>query len=107
MTLIIRKKVSLEFLGDEYKDSYIIAKAISLDEFNILKKSDETIGELVKTRIIEGKIKQDNQDIDITKENAGELPGEVFTYIWTVLTGIDPNLAKPSTTSSVVSTNAG
>lgn len=45
MALVIRKRVSLDFLGEEYKDAYITFKAIPLKDFEELQTEIESIGD--------------------------------------------------------------
>lgn len=86
MPIVIKKRVSLDFLGDDYKDSYILIRCISIGEYE--KLGDATVKETVKNRFIEGKIKQDSGMVDITKENLEELPGEVFVKAFESMTGV-------------------
>lgn len=89
MEIIIKKKIALGFLGDEYKDSYINLKAIPVKE---LESLDGTIKEEVVKRFVDGKINQDGKMIDITKENLFDLPGEVFIEGFAQISGkkLDP-----------------
>jgi hypothetical protein len=91
MGLIIKKKVSLAFLGEDYSDSYIIVQSIPVGEYDKLKG---TVRENVISHFISGQIKQDSGMVDITKDNVEELPGEVFVEAFEQMTGsIDPKLS--------------
>lgn len=85
MALVIKKRVSLEFLGEEYTDSYLILKSISVKDYEAL--GDVTVRDAVVERFIEGKIKQDGKLVDITKENLEELPGEAFVEAFERISG--------------------
>lgn len=87
--LVIKKKVSLDFLGDEYKDSYLIFRSISLDELDNALKG--TVREETLKRFIEGEIAQEGELVKVTKENLTELPGEVFLHVFSELTGTTIN----------------
>ena len=106
--IVIKKRVSLDFLGEEYKDSYLILKSISIGEYD--KLGDATVKDVVIERFLDGKIKQDGELIDITKENLTELPGEVFVEAFAAITGqLDPKLSgqlkMPSSTDIQPQTN--
>jgi len=91
MALVIKKRVSLEFLGDEYKDSYIIVGSISVGDYD--KLGEKTVKQVVSERFIEGEIQQDDGKIKITKENLDQLPGEVFVEAFGAMTGAaDPKV---------------
>lgn len=44
--IVIRKKVTLEFLGDDYKDCYLIFQALSVGEYETYQKKMRSIGEM-------------------------------------------------------------
>ncbi len=45
MAIVIKKKITLEFLGDEYKDSYLTFKSVSLKEYEQLIESLDKVTE--------------------------------------------------------------
>lgn len=85
--LTIKKKISLSFLGEEYKDSYIVVRSVGVSEYETMKGTvrDEVIG-----RFVDGEINQDGEMVKITKENFLELPGEVFVEAFAQMTGNSP-----------------
>lgn len=87
--LVIKKRIALDFLGDEYKDSYVIVKSIGVGEYENLKG---TVRDQVVERFIEGKIEQDGQLVDITPENILDLTGDAFVEIFNAMTGILPKV---------------
>lgn len=88
MALVIKKRVSLDFLGDQYKNSYLILKSIGVGEY---EKLNGTVRDEVIKRFLEGEIEQDEGIIKITKENIKDLPGEVFVEAFAAITGqLDP-----------------
>lgn len=90
MAIVVKKRISLDFLGEEYKDSYLIFKSVSLDELDNAFKG--TVREETVKRFVEGEINQGGEMVKVTKENLTELPGEVFLRAFSELTGtsIDP-----------------
>src|SRR6185312_366010 len=110
MTLVIKKRISLDFLGEEYKDSYIIVRSQNLNDYEELKNSKKELKQVVIDNFIEGKIAQDKEIVDITKDNIKELPGEVFVEAFEQMMGkIDPKsqglLSNQSSTTDQPQTN--
>lgn len=98
MTIVVTKRISLEFLGDEYKEGYIVLKSIPLKEYESLQKDLSSIGEkgteavayikkFIAGRFIEGKIPQGAEMVDLTTDNLEELPAEVFLEAMATLSG--------------------
>lgn len=87
--IIIKRKVSLDFLGEEQEQSYALFKAIAVKDLPNIKG---TIQEVVTEYFIEGKIAQDDGIISLTKENLAELPTEFFVTCFARITGeqLDP-----------------
>lgn len=99
MPIVIKKRISLDFLGEEYKESYIVLKAISVGEYENLKG---TVKDEVVNRFIEGEVNQDDGVHKLTKENLEELPGEVFVKAFAAITSIpDPKDLGQSLTPSI------
>lgn len=108
MALVIKKRISLEFLGEEYKDSYLVLKAMSVTDYENLGK--KTVKECIIERFIDGEIQQDEEKVKITKDTLQELPGEVFVKAFAAITGqIDPKyqglFPNQSTTDNQPQTN--
>lgn len=99
MPIVIKKRVSLAFLGDDYKDSFVLVKAVSVGEYDTM---EGTVKDEVKKRVLGGTLQQDGGDIEITKDNIEELPGEVFVKIFANMTGeeLDPKSEGLSTNPS-------
>lgn len=89
MALVIKKRISLEFLGEEYKDSYMLFRCVTLGEYDLMqgKDKDKTVRDVVTEHFISGQIRQDSDLVDITKDNLSELPAEVFVYCFNKLIG--------------------
>lgn len=89
--LIIKKRVSLDFLGDEYEKSYVNVRAISVSEYDEIKKSEKSVKDTVLDRFVSGEIDQNGKMTELTRENLEELPGEVFVEAFNQMLGkIDP-----------------
>lgn len=117
--LVIKKQVSLEFLGEEYKDAYLIFKAIPLDDYeNIAEKTPEGtkqaltyIKEILEKYFIAGKFPDENRKLqDVTKQDLGQLDGESAIKCFEVLSGTsagsqtDPLAVESSTPSKTEAT---
>ena len=66
MAIVIKRRITLESLGEEYADSYLVFRAVSLDDFDELapeikanekdeEKSRHFIRRVLEDRFIEGK----------------------------------------------------
>ncbi len=88
MGLVIKRKMFLDFLGEEYKDSYIVLKVVSVGEY---EKLDGTVRQCVIDRFIDGEILQDSGMVKISKDQLEELPGDVLVKGFELITGVlDP-----------------
>lgn len=104
MAIVIKKKIGLEILGEEYKDSYLIFQAIPFKDFEKIAKTYDSISDADETkqgikslefikaqltdRFIEGNI--DNQVV--TTDDLFDLPGEVIVDCFQQLMGkLNPN----------------
>lgn len=95
--IVINKRVSLAFLGDEYKDSYITVRYVPVKEYDDLmslatkaadkKESVKFIQEQIKERFVEGKIQQDGKLVDLTLEDLPSFPADVFITAYQEITG--------------------
>jgi hypothetical protein len=101
----IRKTVKLDFLGDEYKDAYLVFKTIPIKEYaNLLPainqmeedriKSSEKVIEIIKDKFIAGKTLTEDGELEaITTDELDDiLDEEVSSHVFAVITGqkIDP-----------------
>lgn len=112
--IIIKKKVTLEFLGDEYKDSYLTFRSIPIGEYEeLIKKVDavedsQSMSEIIKileNYFVEGLF--DGQKVN--KEDVSQFDGETILKCFETLTGqktvegerqLDPLSATESTNTS-------
>lgn len=99
----INKKIGLEFLGEEYKDSYLVFQAITMNEIEEIQEKALVAQErqdpkenlnffksVVAPRFVEGKIAQDGKLVEVTKDDLPNLPLEVFIDIAQELMGRVP-----------------
>jgi len=98
---MIRKRISLEFLGDDYKDSFLVFKAVPMDDYEAVvadaqkaqnaKQSYDHIKRLVTSRFIEGEIYDfdTKKSVAVTTENMGKLlDQDCFLRAYQELTGV-------------------
>lgn len=100
---VISKKVYLGFLGEDYAESYLRMRSITLDEREQLVKDLETAAkseagatkvliELIKGRFIDGRISHNGELVELKIEELGRLPFEAYTEVLNQLSGnTDPN----------------
>lgn len=119
MSLVIRKKVSLEFLGEEYKEAFLLFRSIPIKDFNELQDEIATIGddnkkslgfiqEKIKHYFISGQAPNESGALeDITVNDLDELDQQSIIKCFQSLTGqsinedtdfLEPQSAKPSST---------
>lgn len=113
----IKKRLTLEFLGDEYKDSYIVFASIPVVEYAEMSKkmlgveNDNEKATLVMLELLEDKFVEgifDGQKL--TKEDIKQFDGETVLRCFETLTGqvvdedgnqsIDPKLESESLSQS-------
>lgn len=94
MAIVIKKKVSLDFLGEEYAKAYLVFKAVPVSEYGeLLTKLDTTdraetvkvMVALLKKKFIEGKFPGDDGELaDLTADDIEQLDeaslAECFAY---------------------------
>lgn len=97
--ITVKKKVSLEFLGEDYKDGYLEFQSIPMKDYEALlaetqavetedpASSLKLVRDQVTKRFIAGKFPSDDGLVDIKKEELDELPGEVFVEAFKQLMG--------------------
>ncbi len=117
MGLVIRKKVTLEFLGDEYKDAYLVFKAIPIGDLQKIQdkmptendkdtsKAIPVMLEVLKDYFQDGKFPNEKGELeDVTKEDLDNLDANSAVKCFQGLSGVDPNLDSESGSSSTPST---
>ena len=96
--IVIKKRIGLDFLGDEYKDSYLVFKSIPMREYKefieAAKGKDEDkavdfISEKISELFIEGKFFDGKELIDLDKEDLLDLDIATTVQVFKILTGQD------------------
>lgn len=117
MPLVIRKKITLEILGEEYKDAYLTFKAIPVGELGNIQakmpKEDDAdqsqaipvMLDLLKTYFLDGKFPNEKGELEsVVKDDLNNLDAETSIHCFQVLSGVDPkaegNLMSSSTPST-------
>lgn len=111
----IKKRISLEFLGTEYKDAFLVFKSIPIKDFKeIVKEIDKTeddsktslevISKYLQDYFIEGKFPNDLGELEaVTKEDLSDfVDSTTANKCFELLTGqnIDPKPEAPLMNSS-------
>lgn len=104
-TFVVRKKISLSFLGDGWADAYVEFspfsfsdndRIIELRKYRIdqmtenskeAKKASDDLMAIIKDKFIAGKGYDGKELIDITKDNLNDLPMEVILKVLAELQG--------------------
>lgn len=99
MPIVIKKRISLEFLGEDYKDSYLIFKSISVSQFDdVVKKTNsvkdnnsqamKVILELLEQQFLDGKF----LDQEVKREDLKDFDVETIIKCFEMFTGrtLDP-----------------
>lgn len=102
--IVIKKRVNLDFLGDEYKEAYLVFNAVPVSEYPELKakldKENDNI-KLIKIMVgvlqdkfVAGKFPVDGKLEDVTKEDIGSFDEATLTECYLYATGqkLDPKL---------------
>lgn len=115
MAIVIKKRVDLDFLGEDYKEAYLVFQSIPAGDFdNVIKELDSVEGnkdgagsitfilKVLKDYFIVGKFPDDNGLQDVSKEDLDGLDPSTLTKCFQVFTGteIDPKVETPLTSSS-------
>lgn len=97
MKIVIKKQISLEFLGEAYKDSYLTFRTMPLREYEAIlpaieeiqedgKKSIALIKKVLEDHFIDGKF--DGQDV--VKEDLQDFDLNTLMKCFQIFTGQDP-----------------
>lgn len=103
MAIVIKKRVSLAFLGEEYSEGYLTFKALPVSEYaGLLPKfekanrqdSIDLTTKLLKEKFIEGKFPDNGKLIDVTAEQIEEFDEATLAECLSYVTGqkLDPKV---------------
>lgn len=110
---VVRKKLSLDFFGDDWAECYINFTPVTYREANELtalkdvdatnltdEQREQLAGQtldMLKDHFVDGKGYTEDGIVDLTAEDIEDLPVEIIAKAIVVLRGnIDPNLAGAS-----------
>lgn len=119
MAIVIKKRVSLEFLGDEYKEAYLVFKSIPAIDYDSviveLNKFQENQGqsltfliELLQKYFLDGKFPDDDGKLEpVVSSDLGQLDPNTIIKCFQVFTGqeLDPKVEMPLSTPSSTEPN--
>lgn len=113
MAIVIKKRVSLDFLGEEYKDAYLTFRSIPAAEFDevvakltdIEEKKDKALTyilDILKQFFLSGEFPEDGKLLPVAKEDLGGLDAMSIVKCFQIFTGqeLDPKVETPLTNSS-------
>lgn len=103
--IIIKRKITLEFLGKDYEGDYLVFKAVPVSEHEVLmdqidplpegatqdqiresnKEATKLMVRCLEEKFIEGRF----QNQDVKKEDMGEFDGGTVNKCFALLTGQD------------------
>ncbi len=98
--IVIKKRVELAFLGEDYKEGYVLLSSIPMREYDaVQKKLDELknsedegksvgfVRDTVLDRFVEGKFPGKDGLEDLAKDDLLDLPAEFFIQAMSELNG--------------------
>jgi hypothetical protein len=114
MAIVIRKRVGLEFLGEDYKEAYLIFQSIPVSDFESMQVrlkalQDKEQGavqfilDTLKQYFVSGEFPDDAGKLEpVKKEDLDGLDPQTAVECFKVFTGqeLDPKVETPSTSIS-------
>jgi hypothetical protein len=110
--IIIKKRVSLEFLGEDYKEAYLVFKSIPAVDFDGVMQQLKTIEgkeegslkfllEILQRYFVSGEFPNEGKLEPVVKEDLGQLDATSIIECFKVFTGqeLDPKVETPLTSS--------
>jgi CO dehydrogenase/acetyl-CoA synthase epsilon subunit len=99
--IVIKKRITLEFLGDEYKDCYLEFNTIPMKDYiEYVKKASQAKGEAEASQYIidaltplfvSGKFLENDELFDVTKDQIQDFNVETLVTAFNMLTGQTPS----------------
>lgn len=98
--IVIKRKIALDFIGEEYKDCYLEFKTIPMKDYERYvglasenKDADKAVGFITNTLqelFVSGKfIDENNEPFDVKKDELGDFDMSVMITVFKTLTGQD------------------
>lgn len=120
MALVIKRRVSLDFLGEDYKDCFLTFKSTPVGKFEELQAKMATFEDkpagsitfilnLLKDNFIVGKSLDENDELsDVTKDDLDNLDPGSLVACFQIFTGgeLDPKGVTSLTTASTTTSEA-
>jgi hypothetical protein len=101
MPIVIKKRVSFDFLGEDYASAYINFKTIPVGKLTTFQdripddknKSIPVMLDIIKEHFLDGKFPNDKGElVDISQEDLDDLSVDAAIECFRGLTGSDPKL---------------
>ena len=104
--IIIKKRISFAFLAEEYKDAYIILKAIPIGSYRKMRidiekadkdQTDELLIKYIEDNFLSGEFPDENGKLQsMSKEDIKQLDGIAIAECFSYISGqkIDPKLSE-------------
>lgn len=112
MAIVIKKRVDLDFLGEDYKEAYLVFQAIPAADFDEVSKelkgnendsaAVRIVLNILKKYFISGKFPDDKGLQDVVKDDLDGIDPATLTKCFQVFTGVelDPKAETPLTNTS-------
>lgn len=117
MGLVIRKRISLDFLGEEYKDAYLVFRAIPVNDLSEIQKGlpsqedgDNTQAipvmlNVIKKYFLNGQAPGESGELEqVNVEDLDLIDANTAIHCFQGLSGVEGNLEPDSESSSSPST---
>ncbi len=100
--MVIRKRLILEFLGEDYKDAYLVFHTLPVSEYEKMVQNEKEAGddrikstmqmfELVKSKFVEGKFPNEKGElVEITQQDF-EVDEGLLVKCFQFITGQEPD----------------
>lgn len=95
--ILIKKRVPLDFLGDEYKDAYLVFRSMPISDFEKFqeeasavedKKSVSFLLDKLKQNFVSGEFPVDGKLVAIEKEDLDDFDAETIVKAFQTYTGV-------------------
>lgn len=98
--IVIKKRVSLEFLGEDYKDAYLLFKAMPISAFESFQREAEKVEESKSVQFLLSKLKEnflggmfpvDDKLTSIDAEDLDSFDAQSIVKAFEAYTGVNPD----------------
>lgn len=115
--IVIKKRVSLDFLGEDYKEAYINFKSIPALDYEQIQEDTKKLEEgdknsltyiigVLKKYFLDGKFPVESTLVSLSAEDLSDIDADTTIQCFQTLIGqkIDPKVESPLTTPSSTDT---